>query len=96
MAETAVIDQPTAATTKPVKVFRVRGLSVSIFRNTATVRDREVTFHKASLTRTYKDGDEFKTTGSLGRDHLLTAQQLLGQAWEWIVSEEAKLKALKH
>lgn len=91
----ATIIQPTlteesvAASTKPVKVFRVRGLSVSVFQNRATVRDREVIFPKVHLQRTYKEGDTFKTTTSLGRDDLLVAQQLLQQAWEWIVTDEA-------
>jgi hypothetical protein len=80
------------AATKPVKVFRDRRLSVSIFRNRTTVRDREVTFHNIYLQRSYKDGEAYKTTHSLGKDDLPAAQLLLAQAWEWIVNEEAKLR----
>jgi hypothetical protein len=80
---------------KPVKVFRDRRLSVSVFRNRATVEDRERTFHSVSLQRSYKDGEAFKNTHSLGKDDLPAAQLLLAQAWQWIVGEEAaqRLKA---
>ena len=77
----------------PRGVLRDRRLSVSIFRNLVTVRDREVVFHNISLQRTYKDGDAYRTTSSLGKDDLLAAQALLGQAWAWIVEEEARLRA---
>ena len=80
---------PAETATKPVKVFRVRGLSASVFYNRATVRDREMIFPKVHLQRTYKFGDAFKTTTSLGRDDLPVAQLLLHQAWEWILNEEA-------
>ena len=80
------------SSTKPVKVFRDGRLSVSVFRNHATVRDQERVFHNAYLQRSYKDGDAFKTTSSLGKDDLPAAQLLLAQAWAWIVQEEATLR----
>lgn len=76
--------------TKPVRVFRDRRLSVSVFRN--PTRDQERTFHSVSLQRSYKDGDEYKATHSLGKDDLPAAQLLLAQAWEWLVNEEAALR----
>ena len=59
---------PSAA--KPVKVFRSRGVSASVFANQAKSDGRDITFHKVSLQRTYKDGDEWKTTTSFSRDDL--------------------------
>jgi len=76
---------------KPVNVFRDRAISVSVFRNQATVRDKERTFFSASLQRSYKAGDAFKSTHSLDKDDLPVAQ-LLGQAWAWIVQEEAAMR----
>jgi len=76
--------------TKPVQVFRLRGISVSVFANTVKTADREVTFHKVSLQRTYREGDEFKTTSSLGRDDLPMARLLLERAWTFILDTEAK------
>src|SRR5207237_8579012 len=86
---TAVETITAEPSTKPVKVFRDRRLSVSIFRNHATVRDEERVFLNAYLQRTYKDGEAYKTTSSLGKDDLPAAQLLLAQAWAWMVEEEA-------
>lgn len=78
------------ASQKPVQVFRARGISASVFENTATSGGRTVTFHKVSLQRTYKDGDEFKTTTSFSRDDLPVCRHLLDQAWEYILAAESK------
>ena len=77
------------STTKPVKVFRSRGISASIFANPAKSDGRDITFHKVSLQRTYKDGDEWKTTTSFSRDDLPIARLLLDRAWEFILEAEA-------
>lgn len=77
------------SSTKPVKVFRVRGLSAAIFANHAKVEGRDVTFHKVSVQRTYKDGDEFKTTTSFSRDDLPTVRLLIDRAWQFILDTEA-------
>lgn len=94
MSDTALLDT-TSTAKKPAKTFRSRGVSAAVFTNRSTVRGREVDFHKVSLQRTYKDGDQFKTTSSLSRDDLPLAQFVLGQAWAWILTEEAKQKPAK-
>ena len=78
-----------SGSTKPVQVFRLRGVSASIFENHAKSGDREITFHKVTLQRTYKDGEEFKTTTSFSRDDLPIATLLLQRAWEFILNAEA-------
>ena len=82
----------TETSTKPVKVFRDRNLSVSIFVNHALVQDQERAFHAVSIQRSYKIGEEFKNTHSLDKDDLPVVQLLVAQAWEWIVAEEAELR----
>ena len=79
-----------APTNKPVETFRLRGVSVSVFQNAAKVGDRERTFHKVSVQKSYRDGDDWKTTASLGRDDLPIATLLLKQAWQSILEAEAK------
>jgi hypothetical protein len=74
---------------KPVKVFRLRGVSASIFENESKSGDRAVTFHKVSLQRTYKDGDDFKTTTSFGRDDLPVCVHVMQQAWAYILDAES-------
>ena len=77
------------ATNKPWKVFRSSGVSASVFQNTAKTDDGERIFAKVSLSRTYREGNEFKSTASLGRDDLPIAALLLQQAWLAIVNDEA-------
>ena len=74
-------DQPN----KPVRVFRLRGVKVAVFEN----RSEQGTFYKTALQRIYKDGEEWKTTTSLGRDDLPVARMLLDRAWEWILETES-------
>jgi len=38
---------------KPVKTFRLRGISVSVFANQAKSEGRDIVFHKVSVQRTY-------------------------------------------
>lgn len=71
----------------PVKIFRARGVKVSVFEN--ETRDESRKFYKASLQRVYKDGDEFKTTTGLGLQDMPVACHLLQQAWAWMMEAEA-------
>ena len=77
-----------AAGQKPVKVFRLRGVKASVFENHAN----ENVFHKVSLQRIYRDGEQFKTTTSLSRDDLPVARHLLQKSWEFILEAEAMKK----
>lgn len=74
---------------KPVKVFRLRGISASVFENHTKSDGRDISFHKVALQRTYRDGDEWKTTTSFGRDDLPVAKLLLEQAWQYVLEAEA-------
>ena len=75
---------------KPEKVFRLRGISASIFANPAMVEKRKIAYRKVSLQRTYRDDDgEWKSTSSFGRDDLPTLQLLLQRSWEFILDTEA-------
>lgn len=81
--------QETASAQKPIETIRLRGVSASIFANKAMVEGREVTFHKVSVQRAYKDGDEWKHTSSFGRDDLPVVNMVLQRAWEFILDTEA-------
>ena len=81
--------ESSTATSKPVKVFRLLGVSASVFAN-RPFKGSNVPFYKVSLQRTYKDGDEFKTTTSFSRDDLPIANLLIQKAWEFILESEMK------
>ena len=72
--------------TKPVKVFRLRGVSASVFENHS---EQNGTFHKVQVIRTYRDGRDFKTTPTFSRDELPIVALLTQQAWEYVLAEEA-------
>ena len=75
------------APSKPVKVFRLLGISASVFAN-RPFKGSNTPFYKVSLQRTYKDGDEFRTTTSFSRDDLPVADLLIRRAWEFILESE--------
>ena len=84
-----VKEQETASAQKPIETFRLRGVSASIFANHAKVDGQDRTFHKVSVQRAYKDGDEWKHTSSFGRDDLPVLTMVLQRAWEFILDAEA-------
>lgn len=43
--------------------------------------------HNVTLTRRYKDGDEWKDSSNFGRDDLLLAAKALDQAHTWICQQ---------
>lgn len=80
---------PSKDSVKPVHVIRLRGITASIFANIAETKNGDVTFHKVSVQRTYKDGNEFKTTSTFGRDDLPIVRLLTDRAWQFILDTEA-------
>ena len=80
----------TVTPVKPWRVFGTAGLSASIFQNVITTPEGTRMYPKVSLVKTYREGDEFKSTSSLGRDDVsLVAALLLQQAWTAIIAEDA-------
>lgn len=71
---------------KPMKKLQLRGISASVFENQS---ENGHTFYKVSITRTFKDGDEFRTTSTFSRDDLPIVQELTRQAWLTILKAEA-------
>jgi hypothetical protein len=88
-AATLVKKHENASAQKPIKIIRLRGVSASIFANPVKVDGREVTFHKVSVQRAYKDGDAWKHTSSFGRDDLPVVMTVLRRAWDFILDTEA-------
>lgn len=78
-----------AQSPKPVHTVRFRGVSASVFENKTQVQNREVIFHKVAVSRTYRDGDEWKSTTSFGRDDLPVVTLVVQRAYEWILDAEA-------
>lgn len=72
---------------KPVERFQLRGITASVFENKS---DNGAVFYKASINRTYKDGDQFKTTNVFSRDDLPVVEVLAKKSWIAILQHESK------
>jgi hypothetical protein len=77
-----------AAPNKPVKTFRLRGISASVFLNETYQEGQPMRFYKVSLQRTFRQNGEFKHNSSFGRDEIPVAVHVLQQAWAYILEIE--------
>lgn len=69
---------------KPAHKFRNGVLQVTIWRNIS----EKGPWYSVQPTRSYKQGDDWKTTDSLYADDLLAMAKLLDQAHSWIVQQQ--------
>ncbi len=69
----------------PVHEVRIGGIKAAIWENETSIGTR----HNVTVTRLYKDGDEWKQTESFGRDDLLNLAKVVDQAHSWIFEQAA-------
>lgn len=72
---------------KPVKRIQLRGITASVFKN---LSDNGVPFYKVSVTRTFKDGDDYKTTTAFNRDDLPSVWEVARGAWLEVIRLESE------
>jgi len=70
-----------APQTKPVRKYRRKGIEAAIWKNLS--KDNKVRFN-VTLSKKYKDGDQWKTASSLDWDDLQRARKVLDRADDWI------------
>ncbi len=75
------------ASNKPIKVIRFRGISASIFRNEAAKGDKP--FYKVAIQRTFRQGNDYRTTNSFSRDDLPIVRLLAEEAWHFVLTSES-------
>ena len=68
---------------RPAHEIRLGRIKATIWANQ---RDNG-TWYNVTLSRNYKDGDEWKSSGSFGRDELLTVAKAADMANTWIHSQ---------
>lgn len=68
---------------KPVHVVRYGAIKAAIWCN----QTANGPMHNVTLTRSYKDGEEWKESTSFGTDDLLAAAKALSEAHTWIFTE---------
>ena len=72
--------------TKPIHEIRYAAIRASIWENTSD----KSTFFNVTLSRVYKNGEEWKRTESFGRDDLLLVAKVANQAHSWIFQNQNK------
>lgn len=86
--EVAPEQQPDATTespgngggNKPVHAIRLGRIRASIWAN----QNEHGVFYSVKISRSYRDGEGWKSTDSFGRDDLLVAGKVLDLAHTWI------------
>jgi hypothetical protein len=66
--------------TQPVQEVRLGAIKATIWENNVG----EGTKHNVTFSRLYKDGNEWKSSESFGRDDLLLLAKVADQAHSWI------------
>jgi hypothetical protein len=69
-----------SAKQRPAHEIRLGRIKATIWAN----QNDNGTWFNVVLTRSYKDGDEWKSSGSFGRDELLTVAKAADMANTWI------------
>ncbi len=68
---------------KPIHEVRFGAIKAAVWKNDTASGVR----YNATLSRLYKDGDDWKSTDSFGRDDLLVLAKVADQAHSWICAQ---------
>ena len=74
---------PQQAKSKPVHEVRLGRLKAAIWANDTEQGVR----HNVTVCRLYRDGDQWRTAESFGRDDLLLLAKVLDRAHTWILDQ---------
>lgn len=69
---------------RPVHEVRIGAVKAAIWRNDSS----NGPWYAVTFERVYKDGDEWKSTASFGRDDLLALAKVSDQAHTWILEQD--------
>jgi hypothetical protein len=73
----------TAPKARPVHEIRLGRIKAAIWENETQVGTR----HNVTITRIFKDGDQWKSSDSFGRDDLLLVMKVADLAHSWIFEQ---------
>lgn len=71
---------------KPIHEVRLGSIKAAIWANETENAVR----HNVTVSRIYRDGEEWKSTDSFGRDDLLLLAKVADQAHSWICSQSKR------
>ena len=76
---------------KPVQEVRIGAIKAAIWKNDTDTGVR----YNVTFARLYKDGDDWRSTESFGRDDLLLLSKVADNAHSWIVEQGQPKEAEK-
>lgn len=71
---------------RPVHEARIGLIKAAIWAN----RTRDGVIHNVTFERSYKEGEEWRTTNSFGRDDLLKLAKVADEAHSWITQQSGR------
>jgi hypothetical protein len=71
---------------QPIKTLRAGRIQVAIWEN----HSDKGPYYNVTISRSYKEGDSWKSSDSFGRDDLLVLAQLLGSAYTFILQKQSE------
>ena len=74
---------------KPAHKIRSGAIEIAIWRN----ESEKGPWYSVTMSRSYKQGEDWKQADSYGTDDLLLLAKLLDQAHSWIISQPVKQAA---
>lgn len=74
-----------SAKTRPIHEVRLGRIRAAIWENDT----QNGTRHNVTVSRLYKDGDQWKDSTSFGRDDLPLVAKVVDQAHSWIFEQSA-------
>ncbi len=77
------------ATTKPAHKLRSGAIEVAIWAKTG----EKGAFYSVTMSRSYKQGEEWKKADSFSGDDVIVLSKLLDMASTWILSQPAQQQA---
>ena len=77
---------PEQSKKRPVHEVRIGPVKAAIWRNEGSSGP----WHNVTFERIYKDGEDWKSTSSFGRDELLVVAKVADLAHTWMVENEAR------
>ena len=69
---------------KPIHEIRLSKVKAAVWQNTT---DNGV-FYNVTVSRLYRDGEQWKWSDSFGRDELPLLASVANQAWQWILQKQ--------
>ena len=75
------------AQAKPVQKYRAGQVSCALWENEISVNGRKIKVLKATVERRYKDGEEWKSSGSYGLNEIPRAIWCLQKAFDHMIEQ---------